>query len=193
LLRQTLFERAVAGPLLDGSLDRRVAELLSHQRDPHQVVEEIIAALLPGSASSHAAFSSPGGGVKIHHLGIAVESLARAVPIFQKLVGKSPDAEESIADQRVRVASFRLGDSRLELLESTEGDSPIARFISKRGRGIHHLALTVPDLPEALRKLESDGVRLIDREPRVGAGGERIAFLHPASTAGVLIELIEES
>jgi LAO/AO transport system kinase len=193
LLRQTLFERAVAEPLLDGSLDRQVADLLSHQRDPHQVVEEIIAALLPGSASSHAAFSSPGGGVKVHHLGIAVDSLARAVPIFQKLVGKTPDAEESVADQKVRVASFRLGDSRLELLESTEGDSPIARFISKRGQGIHHLALTVPDLSEALRKLESDGVRLIDRESRLGAGGEHIAFLHPSSTAGVLIELIEES
>jgi LAO/AO transport system kinase len=193
LLRQTLFERAVAGPLLDGSLDRQVADLLSHQRDPHRVVEEIIAALLPGSAGSHPAFSSPRGGVKIHHLGVAVESLARAVPIFQKLIGKAPDAEESVADQKVRVAVFRLGDSRLELLESTEGDSPIARFISKRGQGIHHLALAVPDLPEALRKLESEGVRLIDRQPRVGASDEHIAFLHPSSTAGVLIELIEES
>ncbi|MGD1101927.1 MAG: methylmalonyl Co-A mutase-associated GTPase MeaB [Terriglobia bacterium] len=191
LLRQTLFERAVAGPLLDGSLDRQVADLLSHQRDAHQVVEEIIAALLPGSASSHPAFSSRGG-VKIHHLGIAVESLARTVPLFQKLLGKAPDAEESVADQKVRVAVFRLGDSHLELLESTEDDSPIARFIAKRGQGIHHLALAVPDLPEALRKLESEGVHLIDREPRVGAGNEQIAFLHPSSTAGVLIELIEE-
>ena len=75
-----------------------------------------------------------------------------------------------VADQKVRVAVFHLGDSRLELLEGTEGDSPIARFIAKRGQGIHHLALAVPDLPEALRKLESKGVRLIDREPRVGAG-----------------------
>jgi len=193
LLRQTLFERAVAGPLLDGSLDRQVADLLSHQRDPHQVVEEIIDALLPPSTSSRLAFSSPSGGVKIHHLGVAVESLARAVPIFQKLMGKAPDAEESVADQKVRMAAFRLGDSRLELLESTAGDSPIARFIAKRGQGIHHLALAVPDLPEALRKLEREGVRLIDREPRVGAGNEHIAFLHPSSTAGVLIELIEES
>jgi methylmalonyl-CoA/ethylmalonyl-CoA epimerase len=132
-------------------------------------------------------------GVKIHHLGIAVESLARAVPIFQQLLGKAPEAEESVADQKVRVAAFRLGDGRLELLEGTEGDSPIARFIAKRGAGIHHLALAVPDLPEALRRLEKDGVRLIDREPRLGAGNERIAFLHPSSTAGVLIELIEES
>ncbi|MGA2986881.1 MAG: methylmalonyl Co-A mutase-associated GTPase MeaB [Terriglobia bacterium] len=193
LLRQTLFERAVAGPLLDGSLDRQVADLLSHQIDPHEVVEEIIAGMLPGAASIHPAFSLSNGGVRIHHLGIAVESLARAVPIFQKLVGKAPEAEENVVDQKVRVAVFRLGDSRVELLESTERDSPIARFISKRGQGIHHLALSVPDLPEALRSLEIDGVRLIDREPRVGAGSEHIAFLHPASTAGVLIELIEES
>ncbi len=156
-------------------------------------MEEIIAALLPGRADSPNAMFSPGVGVKIHHLGIAVESLATAVPIFQKLLGKAPEAEESVADQKVRVAAFRLGDSRLELLESTAADSPIARFIAKRGPGIHHLALTVPDLPQALRKLESDGVRLIDREPRVGAGNEHIAFLHPSSTAGVLIELIEES
>jgi LAO/AO transport system kinase len=193
LLRQTLFERAVADPLLDGSLDRQVADLLSHQRDPHQVVEEIIAALLGRSASSRPALFSPSGGVKIHHLGIAVESLASTVPIFQKLIGKAPEAEESVADQKVRVAVFRLGDSRVELLESTEADSPIGRFIAKRGQGIHHLALSVADLPEALRKLESEGVRLIDREARVGAGNEQIAFLHPSSTAGVLIELIEES
>jgi methylmalonyl-CoA/ethylmalonyl-CoA epimerase len=193
LLRQTLFEKAVAGPLLDGSLDRQVADLVSHHRDPHQVVEEIIATLLPGAANSKATFASHGAGVKIHHLGIAVESLASALPIFEKLLGKAPEAEESVADQKVRVAVFHLRDSRVELLESTEEASPIARFIAKRGQGIHHVALSVPDLPGALRKLESEGVRLIDREPRVGAGNERIAFLHPASTAGVLIELIEES
>jgi len=192
LLRQTLFERVVAAPLLDGSLDRQVADLLSHQRDPHQIVEEIIAALLPGSADSSNPFLSSRAGVKIHHLGIAVESLAQAVPIFQKLTGKAPEAEEWVADQQVRVAAFRLGDSRLELLEGAGADSPIARFIAKRGPGIHHLALAVPDLPEALRKLESDGVRLIDRQPRAGAGNTSIAFVYPSSTAGVLIELIEE-
>jgi methylmalonyl-CoA/ethylmalonyl-CoA epimerase len=156
-------------------------------------VEEIVAALLPGTASSHTTFFLPRGGVRIHHLGIAVDSLARAVPIFQRLLGKAPEADEDVAEQEVRVAVFRLGDSRLELLESTEGDSPIGRFIVKRGQGIHHLALTVSDLPETLRKLASDGVRLIDREPRVGAGKQPIAFIHPSSTAGVLIELIEES
>ena len=130
--------------------------------------------------------------MKIHHLGIAVESLASAVPVFEKLLGKGPDSEEEVADQKVRVAVFHLGESRLELLEGTSEDSPITRFIAKRGQGMHHLTLTVPCLVEALRKLEREGVRLIDREPRRGAGDERIAFLHPSSTAGVLIELVEE-
>src|SRR5713226_3210526 len=130
--------------------------------------------------------------MKIHHVGIAVESLQSAVPVFEKLLGRAPDSQEVIADQKVRLAVFELGGPRIELLEATSSESPIARFIEKRGPGIHHLTLTVPDLAEALRRLESDGVRLIDRQPRLGAGKERIAFLHPSSTAGVLIELVEE-
>jgi methylmalonyl-CoA/ethylmalonyl-CoA epimerase len=130
--------------------------------------------------------------MKIHHLGIAVESLQTAVPIFEKLLGAAAGSEKTVEDQKVRVAVFRTGESRLELLEATSQDSPIARFLSKRGPGIHHLTLSVRDLAGTLARLERDGVRLIDREPRRGAGGERIAFLHPSSTAGVLIELIEE-
>jgi methylmalonyl-CoA/ethylmalonyl-CoA epimerase len=130
--------------------------------------------------------------MKIHHVGIAVESLAKALPIFEKILRRAPDSEELVEDQKVRVAVFALGESRIELLEATSPDSPIARFIGKRGPGIHHLALTVPDLPAALSGLEREGVRLVDREPRAGAGKQRIAFLHPASTAGVLIELVEE-
>jgi LAO/AO transport system kinase len=193
LLRQTLYEKAAAGPLQDGSLDRQIDSLLTRQQDPHQVVEDLIASLLGAGTNSQPALTSLRGPVTIHHLGIAVQSLAEAVPVFQNLLGKAPDAEETVADQKVRVASFHLGDSRVELLEATQPDSPIARFIAKRGPGIHHVAFSVAKLPEALRNLENDGVRLIDREPRVGAGGERIAFVHPSSTAGILIELIEES
>ena len=130
--------------------------------------------------------------MKIHHLGIAVESLQAAVPVFEKLLGSAAGPEEVVADQKVRVAVFQVGSSRLELLEAASADSPIARFLSKRGPGVHHHTLTVPDLEGTLRRLEKDGIRLIDREPRRGAGNERIAFLHPSSTAGVLIELIEE-
>jgi methylmalonyl-CoA/ethylmalonyl-CoA epimerase len=130
--------------------------------------------------------------MKIHHVGIAVESLASALPVFEKLLGRAPNSQETVEDQKVRVAVFKLEGSRLELLEATSADSPIARFIGKRGQGIHHLTLAVPNLAGTLAELERAGIRLIDREPRVGAGKERIAFLHPSSTAGVLIELVEE-
>ncbi|MGH9352460.1 MAG: methylmalonyl-CoA epimerase [Terriglobia bacterium] len=130
--------------------------------------------------------------MKIHHLGIAVESLDDAIPLFERLLGSAPVSREAVSDQGVRAAVFEVGESRIELLESAAPDSSIARFIAKRGPGIHHLSLTVPDLDQSLKEMEQSGVRLIDREPRVGAGDERIAFLHPKTTAGVLIELVEE-
>jgi methylmalonyl-CoA/ethylmalonyl-CoA epimerase len=130
--------------------------------------------------------------MKIHHIGIAVGSLAAARTVFEKLLGKPPDSEEVVEEQKVRVAVFQVGESRLELLEATSQDSPIARSLCKRGQGLHHVAVAVEDLAGTLRKLESAGVRLIDREPRRGAGNEQMAFLHPESTAGVLIELVEE-
>ncbi len=130
--------------------------------------------------------------MKIHHLGIAVESLETAVPVFKELLGCAPALQEAVDDQRVRVAVFAVGESRIELVEATTPDSPIARSIVRRGQGLHHFALAVPNLSETLAKLERAGVRLIDREPRAGAGKERIAFLHPSSTAGALVELVEE-
>jgi methylmalonyl-CoA/ethylmalonyl-CoA epimerase len=129
--------------------------------------------------------------MRIHHLGIAVESLERAVPVFELLLGQAPDSTEEVGDQKVRVAVFRLGDSSIELLEASSPDSPIARFIGKRGPGIHHLTLAVDNLQGKLDDLDERGVRLIERSPRAGAGGESIAFLHPSSTAGILIELLE--
>jgi methylmalonyl-CoA/ethylmalonyl-CoA epimerase len=130
--------------------------------------------------------------MKIHHIGIAVKSLDEAVPIFSKLTRSEPSSIEEVADQKARVAVFGVGESRLELLEATAPESPIARFLEKGGRGVHHVTLTVSDLGATLADLEREGFRLIDRTPRTGAGGERIAFLHPSSTAGVLIELVEE-
>ena len=130
--------------------------------------------------------------MRVHHLGIAVPSLREALPAFERLLGFAPDSEEVVEDQKVRVAVFRVGEIRIELLEATAPESPIGRFIAKGGHGIHHLTLAVPDLKEKLGQLERSGVRLIDYEPRLGAGGELIAFLHPSSTAGVLIELVQE-
>lgn len=198
LLRQTLFERVVAELLREGSIDRYVDDLVARRRDPHSVVEEVIAtATVEGQKSKSSRPLTVHGQLltipmKIHHLGIAVDSLKGAVPLFEKLLGRPPDSEEVVEDQKVRVAVFQVGESRLELLEATSPDSPIARFLAKRGPGLHHVALAVHDLEGTLRKLESGGMRLIDRVPRRGAGNERIAFLHPSSTAGVLIELVEE-
>lgn len=130
--------------------------------------------------------------MRIHHLGIAVDSLEKAIPVFELLLGRPPEGTEEVEDQKVRVAVFQVGESRIELLEASSEDSPIARFIGKRGPGIHHLTLTVDNLQKTLGDLKQRGIKLIDNTPRAGAGGESIAFLHPSSTASVLVELLEE-
>lgn len=130
--------------------------------------------------------------MKIHHLGIAVESLEAAVPVFTKILGRAPKSQETVEEQRVRVALFELDNARIELLEATTPDSPVGRFLAKRGRGIHHLTLTVPDISAALAELARAGVQAIDKEPRTGADEKQIAFLDPKTTSGILIELVEE-
>jgi methylmalonyl-CoA epimerase len=126
----------------------------------------------------------------IDHLGIAVKSLTAAKGIYEKL-GLPISEEETVEQERVRVVMIPLGESRLELLEATSDDSAIARFIAKRGEGLHHICLRVPDLPAAVARLKEDGVRLVSEEIKTGAGGHRYVFVHPASAGGVLLELIE--
>ena len=127
---------------------------------------------------------------KIDHIGIAVKDLEKACDAFDKLdikvVGK-----EDVEEQKVKVAFLPVDDSELELLESTSPDSPITKFIEKKGEGIHHIAFKVKNLDKILEKLKKKGVRLIDEKSRYGAGGAKIAFLHPKSTNGILIELCE--
>ncbi|MEW6510294.1 MAG: methylmalonyl-CoA epimerase [Bacteroidota bacterium] len=125
----------------------------------------------------------------IEHIGIAVRSLEESIPAFEKLLGLSCGAVETVEDQRVKTAIFRLGETRIELLESTDPEGPIGKFIASRGEGLHHIALAVPDVRLALDRVAGEGLRLIDRDPRPGAEGLQIAFLHPRSTAGVLTEL----
>lgn len=127
---------------------------------------------------------------KIDHLGIAVKSLAAAKSIYQKL-GMTVSPEETVEQEKVRVVMVPVGESRLELLEATSDDSVIARFVAKRGEGLHHVSLRVPDLSAAVKKLKQDGVRLVSEEIKTGAGGHRYIFIHPQSTAGVLLELVE--
>jgi len=128
--------------------------------------------------------------LKIDHIGIAVKSLSESSKLYELLGIKSTGTEE-VADQKVKVAFFPVGDSEVELLESTAPDGPIARYIEKNGEGMQHIALRVDDLDAALAELKAKGVRLIDEKPRYGAGGARIAFVHPKSTGGILLELSE--
>ena len=126
----------------------------------------------------------------IDHLGIAVKSLAAAKGIYEKL-GLKISGEEMVEAEQVRVVMVPVGESRLELLEATSETSPIARFIAKRGEGLHHVSLRVPDLGAAVARLKADGVRLVSNEIKVGAGGHRYVFIHPSSAGGVLLELVE--
>jgi methylmalonyl-CoA/ethylmalonyl-CoA epimerase len=129
--------------------------------------------------------------LKIDHLGIAVNSIDQARSFWSDVLGLSFDGDETVAEQKVTTAFFPVGESEVELLESTAPDGPVAKHIEKRGQGIQHVAFRVADIEAALAELKAKGVRLIDEKPRIGAGGARIAFLHPKDTNGVLVELCE--
>ncbi len=128
---------------------------------------------------------------QIDHLGIAVKSLTAAKSIYEKL-GLSISPEETVEQEKVRLVMVAVGESRLELLEATSEDSTIAKFIAKRGEGLHHVCLRVPDLPAAVDRLKKDGARLVSDQIKTGAGGHQYIFVHPASTGGVLLELVQE-
>ena len=128
----------------------------------------------------------------IEHIGIAVNSIADALPFYEKVLGLKCYNIEEVADQKVKTAFFIIGQTKIELLESTDPEGPVGKFIEKRGEGIHHIAFAVSDLEERLREAEAAGLRLIDSTPRNGAEGLSIAFLHPKSTFGVLTELCED-
>ena len=128
---------------------------------------------------------------KIDHIGIAVKSIKETSELLSNILGLKVVGEEIVEEQKVKVAFLPLGDSELELLESTSAEGPIARFIEKKGEGIQHIAFRVNNIEEVLEKLKKEGVRLIDEKPRYGAGGAKIAFLHPKDTNGILVELCE--
>lgn len=130
-------------------------------------------------------------GCKIDHLGIAVRSLDEALRFYRDQLGLNVTMRETVAQEKVNVAMLPVGEPRIELLEPTESDSVIGKFLDKHGEGLHHVALKVPDLDAAVERLRASGARLLN-EPRVGAGGHSYVFVHPSSTGGVLIELIQE-
>ena len=128
----------------------------------------------------------------IEHIGIAVKSLDEAIPFWEKQLGLKCYAIEEVKEQKVRTAFFKIGQSKIELLESTDPEGPIGKFIEKKGEGIHHLAFAVDGLQASLDEVAGKGVQLIDKSPRKGAEGLDIAFLHPKSTGGILMELCED-
>lgn len=128
----------------------------------------------------------------IEHLGIAVKSLEEAIPFWENILGFKCYNIEEVADQKVKTAFFKVGQTKIELLEPTNEESTIAKFIANKGEGVHHVAYAVENIEEALAEVEGKGVRLIDKTPRRGAEGLMIAFLHPKSTGGVLTELCED-
>lgn len=127
----------------------------------------------------------------IEHIGIAVKDLQTAIPYYEEVLGMKCYNIEEVADQKVKTAFFKVGDTKIELLEPTSPESTIAKFIEKKGEGVHHIAFAVKDVANALKEVEEKGVQLIDKAPRNGAEGLRIGFLHPKSTQGVLTEFCE--
>lgn len=127
----------------------------------------------------------------IEHIGIAVKDLSKAIEYYEQVLGLKCYAIEEVKDQKVKTAFFQAGQTKIELLESTEDDGPVAKFIDKKGEGIHHMAFAVKDIGHALSEAEEKGIQLIDKQPRGGAEGLNIGFLHPKSTFGVLTEFCE--
>lgn len=127
----------------------------------------------------------------IEHIGIAVSNLEQSIKYYEEVLGLECYKTEEVADQKVRTAFFMIGGTKLELLESTDPDGPVAKFIEKKGEGIHHIAFAVENLGDSLKEGESKGIKLIDTAPRKGADGMKIGFLHPKSTFGVLTEFCE--
>jgi methylmalonyl-CoA epimerase len=131
--------------------------------------------------------------MKISHLGIATKEIDEALKFWEDALGLENVHTETVEEQKVRVAMLPIGETRIELLEPTAEDSPISKFLEKRGGGIHHIAVEVEDIEATLAKLKAEGARLIDEKPRIGAEGCLIAFVHPSSANGVLLELVQEN
>ncbi len=129
--------------------------------------------------------------LQIDHIGMAVDSLAKGESFWSGVLGIPCEGQETVAEQKVTTAFFPVGESEVELLEPVSAESPVAKFIAKKGEGMHHIAFRVENIESALHELKQKGVRLIDEVPRIGAGGARIAFIHPAATNGILVELCE--
>lgn len=190
LLRERLLRRVMAGALPAEGMGRLVEAVLRRERDPYSVVEELLrrAGLFVEQEASEAMERTDSS---LNHVGVAVSSIEEALRFWRDGLGLELKEVETVVDQGVRVAILPIGESRIELLEATGAETPVGRFIARRGVGIHHLCVEVDDLPARLDALRKAGIRLIDEQPRIGAGGALVAFVHPEGTGGVLLELTQ--
>jgi len=175
--------------LAPGEFQRLVDEVAARKIDPYSAAGEIIGRVRRvGSSEQRSAAGRPAGAV-LDHVGIAVQDMNKALAFFRDALGLHVEGPQDVASQRVRARFIPVGESAIELLEATSNDSPIAKYVEKRGPGIHHIPLRVDDLGAVLEQLKARGVRLVDQEPRPGAEGSLVAFIHPSAAHGVLVEL----
>jgi LAO/AO transport system kinase len=174
LLRERLVQTVMDKAFSEETLDNVLEKIARHEADPHAIVATLLAQT-----------------TRIDHVGIAVRSIPDALKLYDDIIGLKVSGYEDVEEQGVRVAMLPIGDSRIELLEPLHTGSPIEKFMSKRGEGIHHIAVCVDNIELALERFKASGARLIDPVPRRGAGNSKIAFIHPAGTHGVLLELVE--
>jgi methylmalonyl-CoA epimerase len=174
VLRERLLQNTLNAAFPGDELDKVLDRIARHEEDPYAIVESLL-----------------GSNRKIDHIGIAVRSIQEALKLYEGILGLKVSGYEDVEEQGVRVAMLPIGDSRIELLQPLHADSPIEKFMSKRGEGIHHISVCVDNIESALAQFKAAGVRLIDSAPKRGAGNSKIAFVHPAGMHGVLLELVE--
>jgi LAO/AO transport system kinase len=192
LVQERVVEQTLAAAFEGDALISVIDRIARNEEDAHTVVERLIASPSPsGRRWPEGPDEGRSSGRKVDHIGIAVQSISQALKVYEGILGLKVSAYEDVEEQGVRVAMLPLGDSRIELLEPLHANSPIAKFMAKRGEGIHHIAICVDNIELALDGFKAAGARLIDSTPRRGAGNSKIAFIHPAGMHGVLLELVE--
>jgi LAO/AO transport system kinase len=193
MLRDAVMKKIIRKAVPHGALQEMAIAVSTRTRDPYSIVEEITKKVHIDPADAALSGTSFGSAIeKIQHLGVAVSSIDNALGFWRDALGLDVSEVETVEDQGVRVAMLPIGESRIELLEATGAETPVGKFLSKRGAGIHHICIEVADIAGTLARLKAASIRLIDEEPRRGAGGMLVAFVHPASTGGVLLELTQK-
>lgn len=190
LLSERVMKRLTDEAFSRTELDKLAASVAEHERDPYSIVDEVLSKVQIKQQTTDQNHTNP---TRIQHLGIAVQSIDDALKFWRDGLGLEIADTEVVEDQGVKVAMLPLGESRIELLEPTSSETTVGKFIARRGTGIHHVCVETSNIEESLQALKERNVRLIDQEPRKGAGGTLVAFIHPASTGGVLVELVQST